>query len=474
MKIKYTGLYAAMITAMIGVAGCSSSSTDTSSAANVTGRITGFGSVYVDGVEYETNGTTVTIDGEPSSDSDLRVGMLVTVTGSDDGTNGDAVSIEFDDDLEGVVTQTVAGGGLIVMGQSITVDNSTNLEGFTDTNTDGVIDTADLTVGDEVEISGYPDGNGGIHATYIELEGTYNGTDEIEVKGVVTALDPTTMTFVLGLLTVDYSAATSVDAGLADGVYVEVKANSAPNAGTLVATKVELEDGGEYGVDGDEGEELEVEGLITALDTTSTPNTITVNGQTFDVPAGIDVSSFSVGDMIDLDIHVVAGELVITDIEDEGFDDDVPGKIEVEAIVSATDTTNNTITLGGVTISVDPAQTIMLDHSDTPDAFFNLGSINTGLAADRIEVEAIPNAAGDGYIALSIERTNETSTTVELEGPVTIDPISGAMSIAGVSLDITSLTAPVPTGIVDGDELHANGALDGSGNLVVTVIELED
>lgn len=466
MKIKYTGLYAAMITAMIGVAGCSSSSTDTASAANVTGRITGFGSVYVDGVEYETNGTTVTIDGVPSTDSDLRVGMLVTVTGSDDGTNGDAVSIEFDDDLEGVVTQTVAGGGLVVMGQSITVDNSTNFEGFAD--------VIDLVVGDEVEISGYPDGNGGIHATYIELEGTYNGTDEIEVKGIVTALDETAMTFVLGSLTVDYSTASSVDAGLADGIYVEVKSESAPNAGTLVATKVELEDGGEYGVDGDEGEELEVEGLITEIDTTSTPNTITVNGQTFDIPAGIDVSGFSVGDMIDMDIDVVAGELVITEIEEEGFDDDVAGKIEVEAVVSATDTTNNTITLGGVTISVDPTQTIMLDHSNTPDAFFNLGSINTstanGLVADRIEVEAIPNAAGDGYIALSIERTNDVSTTVELEGPVTI--VSGAMSIAGVSLDTTSAT--VPAGIVDGDELHANGELDGNGNLVVTVIEVED
>lgn len=467
MKIKYTGLYAAMITAMIGVAGCSSS-TDTSSAANVTGRITGFGSVYVDGVEYETNGTTVTIDGVPASESDLSVGMLVNVTGSDDGTNGDAISIEFDDDLEGVVTQTVAGGGLVVMGQSITVDNSTNLDGFAD--------ILDLVVGDEVEISGYPDGNGGIHATYIELEGTYADGDEIEVKGIVTALDTTAMTFTMGSLTVDYSAATSVDEGLVDGTYVEVKAESAPNAGILVATKVELEDGGEYGVDGDDGEELEVEGLITAIDTTSTPNTITVNGQTFDVPAGIDVSGFSVGDMIDLDIDVVAGELVITEIEEEGFDDDVAGKIEIEAIVSATDTVNNTITLGGVTISVDPAQTVMLDHSDTPDAFFNLGSINTstanGLVADRIEVEAIPNADGTGYIAISIERTSEVSTTVELEGPVTIDPTSGAMSIAGVNLDITSATVPV--GIVDGDELHANGELDDSGNLVVTVIEVED
>ena len=468
--MKYTTLYAAMISTVIGLSGCSSSNTDNTSAANVSGVITGFGSVYVDGVEYETNGTTVTIDGVPASESDLRVGMLVNVTGSDDGTNGNALSIDFDDELEGIVTQTVAGGGLIVMGQSITVDNSTNLE--------GIADIAELAVGDEVEVSGYPDGNGSIHATYIELEDTYNGTDEIEVKGSVSALDETAMIFTIGTMTVDYSAATT-DAGLADGVYVEVKAESAPDATTniLVATKVELEDGGEYGVDGDDGEELEIEGLITAIDTTSTPNTITVNGQTFDVPAGIDVSGFAVDDMIDLDIEVVGTDLIITEIEEDGFDDDVAGKIEVEATVTATDTTANTITLGGVTISVDPAQTVMLDHSVNPDQFFNLGSINTdtsnGLVADRVEVEAIPNAAGDGYIAISIERTSSTSNVVELEGPVTVDGTSSALSIAGVTLDVTTNAISV-TGIVTGTEIHANGELDGSGNLVVTVIELED
>ena len=467
MNIKYTGLYAAMFSAMIGIAGCSSSSDSSSSASNVTGRITGFGSVYVDGVEFETDGTGITIDGVPATESDLRVGMLVNLTGSDNGSNGTALTIEFDDDLEGVVTQTVAGGGLIVMGHSITVDGLTNMEGFAQ--------IEDLVVGDEVEISGYPDGNGGILATYIELEGTYTPGDEIEVKGIVSAHDAIAMTFILGSMTVDYSSAPSadVDAGLDNGVYVEVKAESAPDAvtGILTATKVELEDGGEYGVDGEDGEDLEVEGLITALDTVSTPNTITVNGQTFDVPDGIDVSGFEVGDMVDLDIEVVGDALIITEIEDEGFDDDAPGKIEVEAIVTATDTVANTITLGGVTISVDPSQTVMLDHSDTPDQFFNLGSIVEG--TDRIEVEAIPNEAGTGYIALSIERSSSSNDVVELEGPVSIDDLTGALSIAGVVLDTVTNSVVVPT-LVDGDEIHANGALNNDGSLAVTVIEVED
>ena len=64
MKFKTTTLYAAMLSAMVGIVGCSSgggNKTDTTTAANVTGKITGFGSVYVDGVEFETNGTDIII-----------------------------------------------------------------------------------------------------------------------------------------------------------------------------------------------------------------------------------------------------------------------------------------------------------------------------------------------------------------------------------------------------------------------------
>jgi len=486
MKFKTNTLTAAILGAMIGVAGCSSDSnntTDTTSAANVSGKITGFGSVYVDGVEFETDGTSITIDGMPATEDDLRVGMLVHIEGSDDGRNGNATNITFEDEVEGVVTQTVAGGGLQVMGLSITTDGTTNLDlkDLTDTNTDGVIDTADLALGDEVEISGYPDGNGGVHATYIEFEGQHNGTDEIEVKGTIASLMATT--FMIGDMTVDFSGATFEDgltqaSDLVEGMYVEVEANTAPVAGVLTATKIELEDGGSYGVDGDEGEEIEVEGMISAIDTTSTPNTITVNGQTFDIPEGLDISGFAVGDMIDLDIEIVGGVATIHEIEDESHDDDHPGKIEVEAVVTSTDTTvgSSSITLGGVTISVDPAKVIMLDYSATPDQFFNLGSIVAG--TDRVEVEAIPNEAGDGYIAISIERETSVETYVEIEGPVSVsnDGVTDTFSVAGVTVDLSTAVfndANTIADVVADVEISVKGSFD-NGVLVVTEVEIKD
>jgi hypothetical protein len=68
------------------------------------GIITGFGSVFVNGVEFDSSSAAVTIDDNPSSESDLRIGMEVTV--KSDGTA--ASSITAADDLEGPISSVDA------------------------------------------------------------------------------------------------------------------------------------------------------------------------------------------------------------------------------------------------------------------------------------------------------------------------------------------------------------------------------
>jgi hypothetical protein len=454
MNIKHSALYAAMFSALIGLAGCSGGSSS-STPANVSGRITGFGSVYVNGVEYETNGTDITIDGVPATEADLHVGMIVNLSGSDDGTNGTALSISFTDELEGFVTQTVSGGGLIVMGHTITTDSQTNFE--------GLADITALALGDVVEVSGYPDANGDILATFIELK-NYTSGDEVEVKGLVAGLDTNAMTFTIGAMTVDYSSASSVDAGLADGAYVEVKGDSAPVAGVFTATKVEAE---QHGVDGSEGENIEVEGLITDIDTTA--GTISVNGQTFTLPTGFDVSQYAVGDMVEIEVTVNGNDLIVSEIGDEDHDGDNANKIEVRAQVTVTNTVAKTLTIAGITITVNPNTTIMIDHSAVPNQFFNLGSIIEN--SDVIKVEAIPDGAG-GYSATRIERTASTSTVVEIEGPAVVDGTSGAITIAGVTLDVN--TNSIDTAAVAGStKVEAQGTMQQNGSLLVTALQAE-
>lgn len=69
------------------------------------GTITGFGSIFVNGVEFETSSSTFDVDDDNSlSESDLAIGMRVVVTGSvnADGITGTATSVTYDDDLEGL------------------------------------------------------------------------------------------------------------------------------------------------------------------------------------------------------------------------------------------------------------------------------------------------------------------------------------------------------------------------------------
>ena len=96
------------------------------------GSVTGFGSVFVNGVEFETSSTVFDIDDSGSgSQDDLAIGMVVKVNGSinDDGVTGTATSISFDDELQGPVTSLSIPDAdgikrtFIVLGTTVIIDS---------------------------------------------------------------------------------------------------------------------------------------------------------------------------------------------------------------------------------------------------------------------------------------------------------------------------------------------------------------
>ena len=115
-----------------GGGGGSNDPADTGTTRSVTGVITGFGSVFVGGVEYETDDTNFTIDDMPGLEDDLEVGMVVTLEGTvnPDGSTGNAVAIRYEAEVEGLVlaNNIAIDGSLNIMGQTVYVDGQTNLE----------------------------------------------------------------------------------------------------------------------------------------------------------------------------------------------------------------------------------------------------------------------------------------------------------------------------------------------------------
>ena len=118
------------------------------------GTVTGFGSVFINGIEYETDGASITVDGQSVSESELEVGMVVHVEGSDDGSVGQATSISNDDELEGLVINnsvdaTSQTGSMNIMGQNVGVSTTTIFE----SKVAGVTRPSDVAAGNIVEFA---------------------------------------------------------------------------------------------------------------------------------------------------------------------------------------------------------------------------------------------------------------------------------------------------------------------------------
>ncbi len=414
------------------------------------GVISGFGSVFVDGVEFETEDSSFSLDdGEdgPENESELAVGMVVTVTGSvnGDGKTGTATHIEFDDELEGIVNASFIGadgtGTLTVMGQTVVINGTTvfasKVAGITD---------VDLVVpGNVVEVSGYSSGDGTVYATRIEVKLATHSGEEIEVKGIIGRLTATT--FELGGLTVDYSAAVFdddiPDSVLTEGLYVEVKSTTGFNgSGDLVASEVELEDKGSMGLAGQDGDDVDLNGIVTAINSDSE---FEIDGHNIIVTSTTEIEHGTLGDIQIGHYLEVEGELnkagdLVADEIDAGIED----RIEMTGNLEDINNPGGTVTLFGRAIRVD-STTLKVDMQDenglAPEHYFGLDDLFIG---DFVEIDAYSDPDSGELVAVKLERDDDDGDAHELQGPV--EEVLGAdtLIIAGVTVDISTLATVPP------------------------------
>ncbi|MFW2373736.1 MAG: DUF5666 domain-containing protein [Gammaproteobacteria bacterium] len=381
---------------------CSGSDSGTTSNPDDTtvGVITGFGSIYINGVEYETDSASIDDDGVSSQETSLGVGDVCVLQGrvNADGTTGTATAVSCSDELEGYVLNVsslaIDGTGVInVMGQSVTITADTVFE------SDSLTSINDLVANDIVEVSGFADGTGNVVATRIE---TKNAAEDVEVKGLVSALDSAAMTFSIGSLTVDYSAS-EIPANLVDGLYVEVKTNQALAAGpTMMASKVEIEDDGDMDIDGDEGDEIEVQGIVSDVSSTSFRfNGSLVEFASLEIDEDFDIATLVDGMIITVEGYIDAnGNFVVEEIEE-----DHASEWETEGTVEAKTDNTVTITTGleSITFLINN-DTRMVDSQDEgvlPLHYFSLADVAIG---DYVEVEYYVDDASGVNIATELER----------------------------------------------------------------------
>lgn len=454
-KKSFIGL---AVVSVIGLSACGGGSGTASSSSTLTsGVITGFGSVFVNGIEYSTTGVSITVNGAPATEADLQTGMHVDLKGTKDanGATGTAVTIDFNDELEGIVDQaysaaTTPATPLKIMGYTVLTDTSTE---FT-SQVAGQTTVADIAVGNVVEVSGTRLDATTIQASYIEVKKAAHASgDEIEVKGAIKALDTATMTFQIGAMTVDYSAVSTLP-NLANDLFVEVKSTQGKNVGgNLVASAIELSSNGTSGIDGTEGEDLELSGPI-GIGSSSTQ--FTLDGTTVNVSADTQFEHGAAADIADgvqVEVEGVLNASGQIDASKIAFKE--AAEAELAGTIEAIDTTvtPNTVTVMGATIAMN-SKSMFKDNSTQQVRYFNQADLAVN---DWIEVGYYRDNTTSDLVAVKVKREN--SGTNKLEGIVE-SVGTGTITVSGVTVDLSGVASP-PTLTVN-DQVEIGGTYDAN------------
>ena len=458
-----------------GGGGTPDSSAPTSGAQSVSvissGTITGFGSVYVNGVRYDTSSSSFTINGQAGTQSQLRVGQVIKVEAHrDGGGNSFADRITFDDLVKGPVTSVDAGTGqLVVLGQTVLTD--------ADTSFDDNIPTTSLTglvVGDIVEISGWLRADGSIQATRVERKpaGTL-----FEVFGIASQVDTNAHKLNVNALVVNYSTATLQNfpnGQPSNGVLVEAKGSSINAAGELVASSLELKRADD---NGGAGMRVEIEGLVTRF----------VSASDFDV-AGKPVTTNSTtqyegGTAGDLRLNVKvevegsmnsAGVLVASKVQFKR-----QASARIEARVDSVDRAANKLVVLGIDVTLN-ATTRLEDKSDARAPNFNLGDIAAG---DFVEVRGAELPAESNDVVASRLERRKADDDLRVRGVV--DSVTRpSLSILGVTIQTDAstqfedsadarITADAFFNAAAGRNVSAKGMLNG-GVFIARELEFEN
>jgi hypothetical protein len=454
----------------------------------VIGPISGFGSVIVNGVRYDTSAATFTIDGSPGTQSDLKVGQIIVLKSEQDSSGTYvASSVDYEEILEGPVSSIDrSNGSFVILGRTVLIDKSTS---FDDDISPSSING--LVIDDILEISGEFNAAGDILATRIDKSDDQSLNNDYEIHGVVSNLDTAAMTFNLGTLQVGYASAQLEDFGntsIANGDYVEVEGTNFLNDGSLIATKVENENDDEDDREGKEDDEAELRGLITTFDsaqrfTIAGVTIITNNSTRYE-----DGTSATLG--LDVRVEVegtynAAGELIAREIEFESR-----SQIEVSSKIEAIDTANNTLTVFGLDFTVDE----MTRYEDNESGGSQTFSISNLMVNDYIEISAYEDNTG-ALIASKIEREDDdedddddndgNGDETEIEAPVS-QVGSNSLTLLGITVQTNSSTryeinddenvsaATFFARVKVGDIVEAEGTSAGAATLLAEELSLEN
>ncbi len=340
------------------------------------GPVTGFGSIIVNGIRFDDSSASVKTDDDDSTT--VKLGAFVEVQSgriSDaDVTTGlssaTASQIVVTSTLKGKVSNKV-GNTFTVLGQTVTVNAGTAYE-------DLASGYGSLVDGQLVEIHAFEGTPGQYTATRIERKSSLT---ECKLTGVVSGLNTTAGTFVIGGWNVSYGGlGSAVPGSLADGLRVRVKLSwDGSNCG-ITATKVSS-----AVFTASDNTHAEIEGTVTSRTSNAS---FSVNGVPVSASGNVAVA---LGQRVEVEGVMQGGVLVATEVEDKTGSESED--VRLFGTASNVNLSAKTFVIKGLTVAYDLADfeddvsEASLDGTTNLEVRGDLGSDGSTIIATEIKLK---------------------------------------------------------------------------------------
>jgi hypothetical protein len=349
------------------------------------GPVAGFGSIIVNGVDFDESGARIEDeDGSTLSRDALRLGMGVEVDSgaiivSTGGSSAVASRVRRVTALVGSVdARDAAAGTLTVFGQPVRTNAGTV---FDDALPSGL---ASVAIGSVVVVDGLLDAGTGVTTATRLAPGS--ASEDFRIRGVVRELDTIRLTFVIGSETFRYTSAGAL-AGLADGAIVRLRVEPRQDSlgyWTVVASSEAVRVP-------DDDTKTEVEGRVSAFTSSSR---FEVDGLPVDASAARfepNAAAVVAGARVEVEGTMQSGVLVATQVK---VDDERGGsgggsgdEIEVSGAITSVDSAQRSFVVRNTTIEYDD-QTRFDDGSEADIAVGREVEVRGALNADQTAVLA--------------------------------------------------------------------------------------
>lgn len=420
------------------------------------GTVTGFGSVYVNGIHFNTDNAVVEIDGVEVDEQSLDIGMVVTVEAQTDKSSNQSIAVRVTADslIKGEVSHVeekdLTLKTLNILGQTVFVTEHTTFRNLS---------FDEIQAGITLHVNGFSSNDGTVAATHIVK--VMNADDTLaELEGNITDIDTGSSGIFLNNFSVNYSQAKFEGGDIRDlslNKRIEIIGQADYDKGTMDANIVRFKQARPHRA----GEHTTIEGIASDL----------VEDSHFylgNTKINIESSSLKTHNITNGSRVIVKGRHDEAELKANNVYLRQHTFNSFKGPLTEVDAAENTIRIFDKTIVINEF-TAFDDRKVSPNRFINIEDLRIG---EHLEVFAA--LIDDQWVASKIRRVPSFGGNQSLRGVVSEVTSPTRFSVAGISVDADEVDPESLQNIAVGAKVSIDGDHVGTRQFKARTIRVHE